>query len=95
MPHLKELVQLLDPERFVLVGVNVGDEEAAFRAGRSKFGVDWPVAYSADDVAKLYRVQAFPTIFVLDGEGRIRATNLRGDRLSAFVRDLVGASEER
>ena len=36
----------------------------------------------------------FP-IFVLDAEGRIRATNLRGDRLSAFVRELVGASEGR
>lgn len=34
-------------------------------------GVDYPVLLAQDDFARLMQVQAFPTVFVLDSQGRI------------------------
>ena len=40
-------------------------------------------------VSSMYKVQAIPSTFLIDGEGIIRKTNLRGHALEHAVADLV------
>ena len=95
MPHLAELVKLHKDAPFSLIGINAHDSAEAFRKGAADFGVDWQVAFDGTEapICRQFRVAAFPTILVLDAEGRIVATGLRGERLAAKVAELLATME--
>ena len=95
MPHLAELVQLHKDAPFSLIGINAHDSVEAYRKGVEDFGVNWQVAFDGTEAAicRQFRVAAFPTILVLDPEGRIVATGLRGERLGEKVAELLAKME--
>lgn len=97
MPHLRALVQRMQGRPFVLLGVNSYDSEATYREKAPELGVTWPVFFQgeATPIADLYRVEGYPTIYVLDGDGRIAAADLRGAQLEAKVEELVRALEAK
>jgi len=96
MPHLKALVERHENAPFALIGINTNDSKQAFNKGVEDYGVSWPCVYQGPEtaVAKLYRVRGYPTIYVLDAEGRIRFTSLRGERLTAAVDKLVAKTAQ-
>ncbi len=72
--------------------MNTGDSEDDFRTGLTDFKVTWTCAYQGEKdspIADLYRVEAYPTILILDGEGRIRHRGVRGARLMKAVVSLL------
>ncbi len=73
MPHLKELVERHKDDPFVLLGVNTGDAEDAYREGMKKYGVTWTCAYQGEKkaIAKLFEVTGYPTYYLIDPDGRI------------------------
>ncbi|MDF1798319.1 MAG: TlpA disulfide reductase family protein, partial [Planctomycetota bacterium] len=79
IPHLKELVELHKDKPFAIVGVNTDADDKTYRAGVAEHGVTWRSARGADDVVEQYAVQYYPTIYVLDAEGRIRFKDARGE----------------
>lgn len=59
-------------ERAQVVSVATAfDDVAQVRQYVAAQGVDYPVLLARDDFQRLLQVQAFPTVFVLDREGRI------------------------
>jgi hypothetical protein len=97
MPHLRALVQRMQGRPFVLLAVNSYDSEEVFRKGVPEFGVTWPVAFQGDatPIADLYRVEGYPTMYVLDQDGRVAAVDLRGEELAAKIEELVSALEKK
>ncbi len=97
MPHLRALVQRMQNRPFALIGVNSYDEADAYNKGVEEFGLDWPTIFQGGStpVADLYRVQVYPTIFVLDENGKIQALRLSGQQLADKVEELVTALEKR
>jgi len=96
MPHLQALVERHKSDSFVLLGINTGDSEETFRNDAEELGVTWTCSYQGSDespIADLYQVQAYPTIYVLDGEGRIRFKNVRGEALSKAVAELLAETD--
>ena len=95
MPHLAELVKLHKDRPFSLIGINAYDSPEAYRKGVEDFGVAWQVAFDGEEapICRQFRVVGFPTILVLDAEGRIVATGLRGERLNEKVAELLEAME--
>ena len=91
MPHLRELVKLHQNERFELVGINAYDDAEAVAEGIDEYGVTWPVVTQTKQtpICEQYRVRAFPTYIVLDGEGRIRAKPRTGSQLDAVIEHLL------
>ena len=74
MPHLKELVERHKDDPFVLLGVNTGDDEDAYRSGVDKFGVSWTCAYQGENgnpISKLFEVAGYPTYYLIGPDGRI------------------------
>ena len=97
MPHLRALVKRMQGRPFTLLGVNSYDSKETYRQGVEEHGVTWPVVFQgeATPVADLYRVEGYPTIYVLDEEGRIVAQGLRGEKLNAKIEELVAALESK
>lgn len=97
IPRLRALAQRMQGRPFALLAVDCFDEEPVFRAKAAELGVTWPVVFQggATPVSDLYRVRSWPTVFVLDAEGRIVAEGLRGEALDAKVEALVAALEAR
>ncbi|MFT5285190.1 MAG: hypothetical protein ACI8TQ_001352 [Planctomycetota bacterium] len=92
MPTLQTLVERHDSDKFVLLGVNTGDSEDTFREKSKEFNVTWTSAYQGTEstpIADLYQVVAYPSLYVLDAEGRIRFKDLRGEALLKAVEELL------
>jgi thioredoxin-related protein len=49
-------------------------DEAEVRAYVRERGVDYPVLLGDDAVVHAFRVEAFPTLYFLDAEGRVKAS---------------------
>jgi hypothetical protein len=81
----------------VLIGIDTGDSEETFREEAENLGVDWLCAWQGPEsspIADLYHVRGYPTILILDAEGNIRATNVRGGAVGRIVSELLSAMDE-
>jgi peroxiredoxin len=77
MPHLRELYARLRPQGFQLIAVNEGDPAKTILDYAKTERLTFPMVRddtSGHDITKRYGVQAFPTSYVLDGNGKIVAT---------------------
>lgn len=90
-PHERSLVAKLADKPFALIGVNsdAADELAAIQ---KKHQITWR-SFAAGDgggaIAKAWNVRAWPTIYILDGKGVIRAKNLRDAAMEKKVDELL------
>ena len=94
---MKALVERLEDEPFELIGLNAYDDRPDFEKGVEEFGVTWLVAYQGLEAAisELYQVRGYPTMYVLDTEGRIAGTGLRGKALGDKVDALLAELKTR
>ena len=96
MPHLRALVERFEGRPFAIVGVNTGDDEKTFREGVKNFKLSWISAYqgATSPIADQYRVDAYPTVLLVDHEGKIRYRDYGlDDTGDALVDELVEAAE--
>ncbi|MGK0218658.1 MAG: thioredoxin-related protein [Planctomycetota bacterium] len=96
MPHLKELVELHQDSPFALVGVNSNDSEAKYTKGLKQHGVTWLSIYQgkANSISNLYKVRGYPTMVLVDHEGKIISRNARGSQLDQLIKDAIERAEE-
>jgi hypothetical protein len=93
-PHERSLVKRLEGEPFALVGVNSDRDLAKLHARMKEEGITWPSFWNGEKgtsgpISKAWNVTGWPTIYVLDPEGVIRAKNVRGEALDAAVNALL------
>ncbi|MDB5347928.1 MAG: thiol-disulfide isomerase-like thioredoxin [Schlesneria sp.] len=93
-PHERELVERLKDKPFVLLGIN-GDEPARAERAIAAGNVTWRswLDGPTGPIGALYQLSAWPTIYVLDKEGRIRFKDVRGEELEAAVDSLLEDSD--
>ena len=80
-PCLEEIPELNSFHRehqadVTLIGVEIDGTKIALNEFRSRISIDFPVILNSQqslDLANLYQIQAIPTTFVIDSEGRISA----------------------
>ncbi len=74
IPHERNLVARLDEKPFAFVGVSADEDPDVLRAFLKANRMSWPnVCVGPEgEVLRDYRVQAFPTVYVLDAAGVIR-----------------------
>jgi thiol-disulfide isomerase/thioredoxin len=73
MPALARLSRELDPDRFAVLAVNVGDQEDRVRDFLSKIDHDGlPVLLDRDtDLPSKWYIRGLPVTYVLDGAGQV------------------------
>ncbi len=93
LPHERELVKRLEGKPFALLGVNSDRTEAAARESVGRERITWPNWFDGlntpNGIADRYHIRSYPSIFVLDGNGIIRAKDLRGKSLDEAVDKLL------
>jgi peroxiredoxin len=79
---------------FTVFSVSLDNNKDQWKAAIAKDGLAWPNHVSdlkgwQSDVAKLYGVKGIPATFLIDQEGKLIATNLRGEELKAKLAELL------
>ena len=92
-PHERSLVEKLKNEPFAIVGVNSDSKREELREVLKKENITWRSFFDGGStngpIATEWNVSGWPTIYVIDAEGRIRFKNVRGPELEAAIDSLL------
>ncbi|MGE0433048.1 MAG: TlpA family protein disulfide reductase [Planctomycetota bacterium] len=100
-PHERSLVERLKDAPFALVGVNSDDTPETVIEGNARERITWPNFFdgggTGGPIATAWNVRGWPTIYVIDHKGIIRATGVRGAAMDEVVDKLLAelAAEEK
>ena len=99
IPHEREMVARLKGKPFVLVSVSADEQKATLTKFIDKNEMPWVHWWDGDEnpLLKTFRVQAFPTLYLIDHKGVIRKKWVgapKNDVLDAEVNKLVAAAEK-
>ena len=92
-PHERSLVERLAGEPFAIVGVNSDKDRDALKKTVREEKITWRSFWNGGStsgpISTRWNVSSWPTIYVLDGEGRIRFKNVREKELDAAIDQLL------
>lgn len=92
MPNVKANWELYRDQGFEVVGISLDKDKDAWQKAVKDNGYDWTQLSDLQSfdspVAALYKLEFIPWNFICDENGTIIATNLRGNELSAKLKEL-------
>ena len=89
---MKALVKRHADHPFAIVGVNTDGDKDDYRRQLAQHGVTWRSSWQGSTEGPIpteWGIDSYPTIFVLDAKGVIRAVDARGPELARVVDRLV------
>lgn len=93
MPLVVEAYKRYKNKGFEIVGVSLDDDKAAWEKGIKDLNITWPQISDLKgwktELGAAYAVNSIPHTVLLDKEGKIIATDLRGDQLSEKLAELL------
>jgi len=97
-PHERSLVKRLESRPFALIGVNSDKDLEKLKPVLAEEEITWRSFWNGPEgtsgpLSKAWGVHSWPTIYILDGEGRIRYRNVRGEKMDAAVDALLEEME--
>ena len=96
-PHERSLVNRLADRPFALVGVNSDKDLSRLREIVRSKRITWPSFFDGGlvggPIATQWGVTGWPTVYVLDHAGVIRAKGVRGRRMDRVVDRLLAEIE--
>ena len=94
-PHERSLVKEMQGRPFVLLGVNTDGEKSTAVDAVKEHKLNWRSFYDGrgGPIVRMFQVQAFPTVMLIDHQGVIRFPNIRGDALDTEIEKLVSLAE--
>jgi len=93
-PHERSLVKRLENEPFALLGVNSDRDLDALQDVLKEENITWRSFWNGPEgtsgpISKAWNVSGWPTIYVLDSEGKIRYKGVRGEAMDEAVDNLL------
>ena len=93
-PHERSLVKRLAGEPFALIGVNSDKDLEKLQDVLVEENITWRSFWNGPDgtggpISTRWNVHGWPTIYVLDHEGKIRFKNVRGEAMDKAVDQLL------
>jgi thiol-disulfide isomerase/thioredoxin len=89
LPNVIALYQTYHPQGFEIIGVSLDDDKNTMLSFTQKMGMGWQQYFDGkgwnNDLAKKYGIHSIPMTFLLDRNGVIIGTGLRGENLSAAL----------
>lgn len=90
IPNLKAIYDKHKDNGFDIVSISIDDDEAAWQKALESEKLPWHNYRDADDaIAKLYKVTAVPTMYVVDGDHKLLGDNMRGEELAKAVDEMM------
>ncbi len=92
-PHERSLVKKLEGKPFALVGVNSDTDRKQLKEVLKAENITWRSFWDGGKIggpiATRWNVHGWPTIYILDHRGVIRARDLRGSSLEKKVEEFL------
>ena len=90
IPNVKRTYEKYKDQKFEIIGISLDRSITPLEEYIQKKELGW-VHYwdNSGKISNMYKVRGIPSTFLIDGEGTIRKTNLRGHALEHAVEDLV------
>ena len=98
-PHERSLVKRLKDKPFALIGVNSDEDLANLRDKvRIEKELTWRSFWNGPKgtkgpISQAWNVYGWPTIYIIDSNGVIRARNKRGEEMDEVVDQLLAEME--
>ncbi len=93
MPHLKEMFNEFKDRGLEIIGISLDTDKKLLADYLKEAALPWKMACSfkgwSDDAAKLYKINATPSTWLIDRRGLLRHCNLRGAKLKQAVSELL------
>lgn len=93
IPHLKEAYKAFHDKGFEIYGVSLDHNPEAWKAYVKEHEMNWTNVLRAGDAGnaavEAYAVQSIPSNFLISPEGKIVATQLRGEEVMAKLQELL------
>ena len=90
IPNVKKTYKKYKDQKFQIIGISLDRSMEPLKDYIEKKELGWLQYWDkSGKIGNLYKVRAIPSTFLIDGEGVIRKTNLRGHALEHAVADLV------
>ncbi|MGF1657397.1 MAG: TlpA family protein disulfide reductase [Verrucomicrobiales bacterium] len=93
MPHVVAAYEKHAAAGFEVIGISLDNEEAAFKGFMEEHKMTWPQYFDGkgweSEMASKYGITSIPSTFLLNKEGVVVATDLRGDDLMKQVAALL------
>lgn len=91
MPKVIEAYNKYAGDKFVVIGVNIGDKEESFRAAVPELGIPYPQIFiprnskDEDNAALLYNVETIPHLMLIAPDGTILERGMHGAELEELI----------
>ncbi len=96
-PHERSLVKRLKDKPFALLGVNSDADREVLKQVLADKNLTWRSFWDGGStqgpIATRWNVQGWPTVYVIDHKGIIRARDISGDSLDKLIDTLIGEIE--
>jgi peroxiredoxin len=93
MPNVKKAYEKYKNKGFEIYGVSLDKERAAWIEAISEDGLTWPqvsdLKFWQSEAAQIYAVQSIPYTVLIDRDGKIVATELRGAELDKKLAEIL------
>jgi len=94
LPNVIAAYQKYHAKGFEIVGISLDQSESALKAFIKDKNMTWPQYFDGkgweNKLSRQYGITSIPATFLLDGEGKIVAKNLRGPALEQELAKLLG-----
>jgi hypothetical protein len=93
-PHERSLVKRLENKPFALIGINSDKDKQLIKQKNEAAQVTWRSFWNGPEgtggpISRAWGVTSWPTIYVVDAKGIIRAKNVRGEAMDKAVDKLL------
>ena len=81
-----------------LLGINTDSDKDEYRRQIEETGITWRSSWQGSTrgpLCELWQVNSFPTLYLLDAKGVIRARDLRGEAVGVKVDELLAELKAR
>jgi hypothetical protein len=99
-PHERSLVKKLADQPFAIIGVNSDSDLDSIREIVKTKNISWRSFWNGPDgtsgsISTKWNVSGWPTVYILDAEGKIRYKKVRGERIDEALTELLGEMGHR
>ncbi len=96
-PHERSLVKRLADKPFALIGVNSDTDREVLKQVLETKKLTWRSFWNGGStsgpISTTWNVHGWPTIYVLDAEGKIRYRGVKGEQLDQAIDTLLAEME--
>ncbi len=93
MPNVKGVYEKYKDDNFQIIGISLDNSRDTLVGYLEKEGITWPQFFDENGwqnrVAQMYGINAIPHMYLIDGNGVIRKSGVRGHALEPAVAELV------